>query len=199
MTTTHEPKSIFSIIKLIEKENNNRNHEKAAEIAAKELNISLKVEFLKNDYHFDGDKDKRDIYKCTIIKGLRNYTFNFGQSLQNSGEYQVVKHLQNKIWVEQTTGGKIHLSKEEFQKLKYIQGIEKDILKNPNFKAPTMYDVLTCLQKYDVGTFDDFCSEFGYSEDSRKAEKTYKAVLEEYNAMRLLFSDEELQILSYIQ
>lgn len=36
-------------------------------------------------------------------------------------------------------------------------------------KMPTMYDVLTCLTKYDPDTFEDFCSEFGYDTDSRRA------------------------------
>ena len=65
-------------------------------------------------------------------------------------------------------------------------------------KNPTMYDVLACLTKYDVGTLDDFCDEFGYSSDSRTALKTYKAVRKEYIAMELLFGDiiEELQEIS---
>lgn len=60
---------------------------------------------------------------------------------------------------------------------------------------PTMYDILVCLQKYEVGTFEDFCSEFGYNEDSRNAERTYKAVCKEYKAVDRLFNDiiEELQ------
>lgn len=60
---------------------------------------------------------------------------------------------------------------------------------------PTEYDILACLQKYDVGTFEDFCAEFGYDEDSRRAEKTYKAVVKEYNNVIRLFDDvlEELQ------
>jgi len=60
---------------------------------------------------------------------------------------------------------------------------------------PTMYDVLTCLTKYDPETFENFCSEYGYDEDSRTAERTYKAVCKEYEAVDRLFSDvmEELQ------
>lgn len=62
-------------------------------------------------------------------------------------------------------------------------------------ETPTMYDVLACMQKYDVGSFEDFCHEFGYDEDSRKAERTYKAVCREYAAMERLFGDvmDELQ------
>jgi hypothetical protein len=56
-------------------------------------------------------------------------------------------------------------------------------------KEPTFYDVFACLQKYDVGTFENFCSEFGYDTDSRRAERVYKAVCKEYAAVERLFGD----------
>lgn len=65
-------------------------------------------------------------------------------------------------------------------------------------EEPTMYDVLACFQKYDVGSFDDFCSNFGYNEDSITAHKTYKAVCKEYAAIQRLFSVEELEQLQEI-
>ena len=66
-------------------------------------------------------------------------------------------------------------------------------------KEPTMYDVLTCLQKYEIGTFEEFCGDFGYDEDSRSAEKTYKAVSKEYEAMSRMFTESELEQLQEIQ
>ena len=63
---------------------------------------------------------------------------------------------------------------------------------------PTNYDILSCLQKYDVGSFDDFCSEFGYDEDSRKAEKTYNAVCKEYDNVCKIWSDDEIELLQEI-
>lgn len=58
-------------------------------------------------------------------------------------------------------------------------------------QKPTAYDVLTCLTKYVPGTFDNFCSDYGYDIDSRKAEKIYKAVKKEYqNIIRLFLIDE---------
>lgn len=62
---------------------------------------------------------------------------------------------------------------------------------NDGDKEPTMYEVLSCLQKYDVGTFENFCDEFGYDYDSRKAEKIYKAVCKEYEALTRLFPEDE--------
>jgi hypothetical protein len=62
-------------------------------------------------------------------------------------------------------------------------------------EEPTMYDILSCLQKYEVGTFNDFCGEFGYNEDDTTSKRTYKAVCKEYNAVLRLFGDilDELQ------
>ena len=64
---------------------------------------------------------------------------------------------------------------------------------------PRAYEVLACLQKYEVGSFADFCGEFGYNEDSRKAEKIYKAVLNEFMNLQRLYSDEEINLLREIQ
>lgn len=65
-------------------------------------------------------------------------------------------------------------------------------------EEPNLYDVLACLQKYDVGTFENFCSDFGYNVYSRSAKKTYKAVLKGFEAMERLFTNEELKLLSEI-
>lgn len=64
---------------------------------------------------------------------------------------------------------------------------------------PTMYDILACLQKYEVGTFDNFCSDFEYSNDSIAAHKIYKAVSKEYKNMTRLFTDDILEEMQEIQ
>jgi hypothetical protein len=56
---------------------------------------------------------------------------------------------------------------------------------------PSAYDVLSCLQKYDVGTFDDFCHEFGYSEDSRNSERIYKDILRECEGIARVFPQDD--------
>lgn len=65
-------------------------------------------------------------------------------------------------------------------------------------KEPTMYDILACMTKNDPYSFEDFCHEYGYDEDSRKAERTYEAVKEEWANVDDLFGDilEELQEIS---
>ena len=56
-------------------------------------------------------------------------------------------------------------------------------------KKPSLYDIFSCLTKYDPGTFENFCLEYGYNEDSRKAERTYNEVVKEWNAVERLFGD----------
>lgn len=64
---------------------------------------------------------------------------------------------------------------------------------------PSAYDVLACIQKYDVGSFPNFCGDFGYDEDSRKAYKTYLAVCKEWHNVRSFFTDAEIEQLQEIQ
>ena len=66
-------------------------------------------------------------------------------------------------------------------------------------QEPTSYDVLAGLTSYDIGTFEDFCGEFGYDIDSRTAEKTYKAVYKEYKNLCRIFTPEELRLLAEIR
>ena len=56
---------------------------------------------------------------------------------------------------------------------------------------PDEYDVLTSLSKFDPGSFENFCSDFGYNTDSRKAERTYKAVKREWEAVKRVFGEGE--------
>jgi hypothetical protein len=58
--------------------------------------------------------------------------------------------------------------------------------------TPSAYDVITCLAKSDPGDFEEFCGNYGYDTDSRKAEKTYKAVVAEWKNVEAFFSEEEL-------
>lgn len=60
---------------------------------------------------------------------------------------------------------------------------------------PTMYSVLAALTKYDPDTFENFCADYGYDEDSRKAFDVYLAVQKEWYEVRRIFHDvlEELQ------
>ncbi len=60
-------------------------YEEQAEKFLKETQTEFKAEFLKHGLHFEGDEQERDIYLITLKRGEREFKFNFGQSIVNSG------------------------------------------------------------------------------------------------------------------
>jgi len=162
-------------------------------------NTTFKCEFLKHGKHFENDKETRDIYKITLTRGNRSYSFNFGQSIAKSIRYQ--DKTTKKIFAKSgqgLEGNKYrYLYPERFPKNRAEEkyGDFKIIEGTP----PSEYDILACLTKYSPGTFEDFYSEFGYDTDSRSAEKTYKAVLDEWVNIERLFNSEEIEMLQEIQ
>lgn len=80
-----------------------------------------------------------------------------------------------------------------------------DSLRNTerNIRNVSEYDILACLVKYDVGTIDDFVSEFGYEvhkwDDVRRIENTYKAAVRQYRKLCEIFTPEQMEKLREIQ
>lgn len=67
-------------------------------------------------------------------------------------------------------------------------------------KAPTAYDILASLDTYSDGyTFEDFCTTYGYDEDSRLAEKIYKAVQYQTEKLKEILTLEAQEELNNIQ
>lgn len=147
--------------------------------------------FIEHGKHFQDDKEDRDIYEITLQRGTRKYVFKFGQSIANSGKY-IVKDFNPKM---------VKVFNDKVAAHSYAGRIGNyfNVLPNPNQKPPSSYDVLTCLTKSDPGDFENFCSEYGYDTDSRKAKKTYKAVRDEWYNVSKLFSDTEIEQLQEIQ
>lgn len=54
---------------------------------------------------------------------------------------------------------------------------------------PTAYDILSCITRCDPGSFEEFCSDFGYDTDSRKALDVYIAVQKEWHDVERMFGD----------
>lgn len=158
-------------------------------------------EFLRNDYHFEDDKDTRDIYKITLERGSRSCSFKFGQSLAKSG-FAIINKLGNELCRFSVPSNKRELCLKNhgwYGLMKFSPFTKSSSEKFKNPEVPNEYDVLACLIKYDPGDFEDFCSEFGYDTDSQKAERTYEAAKDEYLKLCILFSDKEMEELAEIQ
>lgn len=74
-------------------------------------------------------------------------------------------------------------------------------LANP--QEPSEYDILACLQKYEVGEIEDFILDFGYEikqkGDLKKIQDTYNAVVREYQDVCRCFTPEQIEQLQEIQ
>jgi hypothetical protein len=160
----------------------------------KKTNSKMTIEYLKTDKYFDDDKEERDIYNITLSRGLRSFSFTFGNSIANS-RYKIA----TREFTRNELKGLLH---ENGTLKKYLFGNKYFTINNNDKidypKPPSFYDILACMEKYDVGSFEDFCNEFGYDVDSRKAEKTYIAVCNEYKNLCSLYNEEEIEQLADI-
>lgn len=77
------------------------------------------------------------------------------------------------------------------------------IYNTQNGGKPNEYDILACLEKYDVGTIDNFVSEFGYEvhewADVKRIQRIYKAVCNEYKKVCRCFTKEQIEAMQEIQ
>lgn len=77
----------------------------------------------------------------------------------------------------------------------YTYKFYDSIYNTQNNIKPDAYDVLVCLEKYDVGSFEEFCSEFGYDEFddygrmNKTTKKIYNAVVREFKGVERVFGD----------
>lgn len=119
------------------------------------------------------EKEKRCLYEITLTSPRGSMIFNFWDSIRNT---------------------KIRTMPFEA----YNVQANKELAAKKKAAVPSVYDVLACLQKYDPGTFEDFCSDYGYDEDSRTAERIYFAVQKEYTQLASLFTPEQMEELTKI-
>lgn len=168
-----------------------------------EFYYGLKYEGLKRQFMSYSDKIPIKRIKEISDKGL-NYAslVDKKKALEirdefiksNTTKYSVCVNVMNpKEWVERIQSKMIDKCVAIRQK-NFGVGIQADEIKHPR-----PYDVLACLTKYDPRTFENFCGEYGYDTDSRKAERVYHAVVDEWKNVAMLFNEEELQLLQDIQ
>lgn len=119
------------------------------------------------------EKEKRCLYEITLISPRGSMVFDFWDSIRNTEIRTMPFDAYN------------------------VQA-NKELAAKKKAAVPSVYDVLACLQKYDPGTFEDFCSDYGYDEDSRTAERIYFAVQKEYTQLARLFTPEQMEELAEI-
>lgn len=85
----------------------------------------------------------------------------------------------------------------------YTNHIDAEMLKlfdidKKEFDDSFNYNVLSCLKLDYSVDFEDFCDNYGYDTDSIRAEKAWLKTLEQNQALRAMYSAEELEQLNDI-
>lgn len=156
----------------------------------KRARATIKIEFQGVTINRNWDDKKRNLYEVTLTTPRGNYIFDFWDSIYNTELCAMsVKQYAEKRY-------KIRYDDLDSQEKNTAQ---KELKAKKEEARPGAYDILATMTKYDPGTFEDFCGEFGYDTDSRKAEAIYFAVQKEYNNLTRIFTDEQMEELEEIQ
>jgi hypothetical protein len=137
---------------------------------------------------WDG-KELRDRYEITLTTPKGSMTIDFWDSIHDTeihnitaAKYAEIKYKQHweLLWNNER------------------QKIYKELSQAKQDAEVTAYDILSCLEKYEIGTFEEFCAECGYSNDSIRAYKTFIACDEQYKKLKRLFTEEQMEELCEI-
>ena len=167
-----------------------------AESEYKRLTVQFKRSFANlRAFNTQYRKELRELHR--IERGKRVWEFEFGNSIKDSEfvavygktKYPIPENLRGKSNSEITLYVKCNLQSD-------FGHTKRDVIILP--VAPSEYSILSCLTKYDPGIFENFCSEFGYDTDSKNAERTYNAVVKEWQSVCRMWTDEEIEQLQEI-
>ena len=158
--------------------------------------LKIEARYKKFGKYSTGDTTDRDIWEIKMTRGKREYIFDYGDSITNHENWL------KEIWKKRPNSKELFMdTKEDFQ------NTQKQIARNneANWELaeighrPRAYDILACLTQYEPeDNINDFASEFGYTKPS-EAIKVYEAVKKEWQMIKELFTDEEIEQLQEIQ
>lgn len=174
------------------------NYEKQATDFLEKTGCKMTITYKENRRYFPDDKEARDVYDVKIERGSRVWKFEFGNSIKNSEfvavygktKYPIPASFREKSNSEIALYVKWNLQSD-------FGTVKADRIIRP--VPPSEYSVLACLTKFDPGSFEDFCSEYGYDSDSKTADRVYAAVKEEWLNVCRIWSDSEIEELCEIQ
>ena len=107
------------------------DYEKQAQKFLSDTNTEIEIAYKETSLYFDDDKYQRDIYRVTLKRGERRYSFEFGNSWQESGKWWRYGDYRRGI------------SSAKKRQFREFDGATWDRYKN--FAEPTAYIVLACL------------------------------------------------------
>lgn len=133
-------------------------------------------------------------YDCTIKTPKGEMKVHFYDSIANTELHQMTTEQ-----YYEKTYKKYYKYADQWDR----QRASRELHEKQEKARPTIYDILACLQKYDVGNMDDFMYEFGYeikrTKDMTNFINTYNAVVKEYQDICRCFTEEQIEAMQEIQ
>ena len=137
-------------------------------------------------------------YTITMSNTHGTYTFDFWNSIHNREIIEAIKSIRFGIpvdWQDYKQEDLLQKEKISIHKIRQSKEAKEEAIKK---YIPTEYDILACLSPLFEDTLEDFCSSFGYEEDSILSLKTFEACKEQDRNLRKLFDKQELELLTEI-
>lgn len=155
----------------------------------------------KTEYDIQADKFLSDNnLTLSIVKAVPQKTPLWHKNGENHGIHYVcklVKHAPSDMY-KYTHETDISMLEKDFTN-SYTFDFWDSIHNKENNIKPTKYRVLACIDTHSYQyTFEDFCFDYGYDEDSSLAQKTYKATIAQNEALVSLLTPEEIEQLNEI-
>ena len=137
-------------------------------------------------------------YTVTMSNPHGTYTFDFWDNIHNREIIEALKSVKlgtPQGWQDYNQEDLLKKEKISIHKIKQSKEAKAEAIKK---YEPSEYDILACLSPLYEDTLEDFCSSFGYEEDSILALKTFEACKEQDRNLRKLFDRQELELLTEI-
>jgi hypothetical protein len=125
-------------------------------------------------------------YRVALKRGNREYRFDFSTSINDSWKFfkqeesKRLKGLPSGIDIDEFFDSQTCLQESFTYRQFYVSRAKK---------APSLCDILACLTKYDPGSHEEFCDNYGYDQDSIKGLNTYLEVQKEWREVNRMFGD----------
>ena len=185
--------------------NNNTNapelneYDAQAEKFLNDTGTTYQAEFREFAKKFNDDKHPRLIFTCTLTRGSRSYSCEYGASYKDTEDF-FKRFIRNDRKQSFRYPPKTIADEQDLKKMTIRGNFEfAKFVDFTKVTPPRAYELLACLTSFDPGSFEGFCASYGYDEDSRKAEKVYQAVKAEFQSLQALYNDKELSQLGEIR
>ena len=174
------------------------DYEKQATDFLEKTGCKMAITYKENRKYFPNDKETRDVYDIKIERGSRVWKFEFGNSIKDSEFVAVYGKTKYPIPASFREKSNSEIALYVKRNLQSDFGtVKADHIVRP--VPPSEYSVLACITKWDPGSFENFCSEYGYDSDSKTSDRVYADVKEEWLNVCRIWSDSEIEELYEIQ